>query len=443
MATTFTAATSSRSHEAHPPRQQQQTNNAFLFCSPDESSLHHRLRKNDPEFTDLQLWLNASSNVGSLTDALEDNTAIQDVCLLIHESFGQVPALIIGEAEQRMHHYHHHHDVLDLFAVVGRLPQLQHLFLNTYRFPFVATLPVQAFASAFQGAHQLVELKLWRTNLYGCRPEDLEAWAQALASGCRNLQTFKLIQCRLIEEGEEEAILNDTGTFGTLDSILCALATLPQLVDVELSATKLSALGTLAPASLKQLLGSSTSLQSFSLMHFDLSEGVALAIAEALLPQQQQPQQQQVETSPEYEATRQSNNNIKHVKLKGVGSTATMFRKPLRDAFQMVLQNNYVLETLFLFDQRNLQDDIRFYLKLNRLGRNRLFQHRQYKHYDTITDKNKRSNHYDIITNNESRSQEWIDILALVRDDFQCLFYFLHECPLLLSGNGYENNNNR
>ena len=436
MATTITGTQQPR---------QQQTNNAFLFCSPDEASLHHRLRQNDPDFTDLQLWLNASSNIGSLTVALEGNTVIQDVCLLIHESFGQVPAgTAIGGAEQRMHHYHHHHDVLDLFAAIGRLPQLQTLFLNTYRFPFVATLPVRAFASAFQGAHQLMELKLWRTNLYGCGPEDLEAWAQALASGCRNLQTLKLIQCRLIEEGEEEeAVRNDTGTFGTLDSILCALATLPYLTDVELSATKLSALGTLAPASLKQLLGSSTSLQSFSLMHFDLSEEAVLSIAEALLPQRQQ---QPGDISSQCEVNEQCN-NVKHVKLKGAGSTANMFRKPLREAFKLVLENNYVLETLFLFDQRNLQDEIRFYLKLNRLGRNRLFHHRQRKQ-DGTTSMDRNSNyHHNIFGESDSRAQEWIDILALVRDDFQCLFYFLHECPLLLSNsNGHvneTNNNNR
>ena len=401
---------------------------AFLFCSVEES-IHSRLRRNDDQFTDLQLWLNSASCVGALTEALEENTSIQDVCLLIHESFGggqgqgQAVSSTSSVAQQQ-------HDVLDLFAALGRLPHLTKLFFNTYRFPFVATLPVQAFANVFQGAHVLQEFKLWRTDLYGCCQDDIDGWGRALAHNCHNLQEFRLIKCRLTEENEEEAIRDDAGTFGTLDPILQALAKLPRLKEVELSATKLSALGTLSPPCLRELLRS-PSLESFSLLHFDLSENAVLAIAGSLLQQHGTPATTRSSLGSPTTTTQQSSSiktihgstsiapnqfsksNMKHVKLSGVGSTASMFRKPVRDAFRTVLQCNYVLETLFLFDARNLQEEIRFYLKLNRLGRNRLLHDPQrYK---------------------ESRSQEWIEILVQVRHDLDCLFYFLHECPLLLS----------
>ena len=152
MTTTTTAAvttTASSSRDHQPQRQPRQTNNAFLFCSPDETSFYDSLRQNDPQVTDLQLWLNNTSNIGALRNALEENTVIQEVCFLIHESFGQQRRRMttnsnndeVGEEaeQQRLHHYHRHHvGVLELFDVLGRLPQLQRLFFNTYRFPFVA-----------------------------------------------------------------------------------------------------------------------------------------------------------------------------------------------------------------------------------------------------------------------------------------------------------------
>jgi len=387
---------------------------AFLFCA-EEYFVHKRIRDSPDDFTDLQLWLNSSSCTGALTEALTQNTSIQQVTLLIHESFGDTSTTTGTTSDLQRQ------NISNLFRVLGRLPQLQQLFLNTYRFPFVATLPIKAFSNLFEGAHQLIAFKLWRTDLYGCCQGDVDAWAHALAGTCVCLQEFRLIKCRLTEEHEEEAIRDDSGTFGTMDSILVALSTLPALQEVELSATKLSALGTLSSESLRQLLRGSRSLQSFSLMHFDLSEAAVISIAESLHVYHQQTGAPSIDTATQ-QNHRQSlpqrqRGSLKHVKLSGVGSTASMFRQPIRDAFRSALESNYLLETLFIFDEGNLRDEIRFYLKLNRLGRYQLLQQAPV-----------------ITTQRGGRFQEWIEILVQVHDDLNCLFYFLHECPLLLSG---------
>lgn len=439
---------------------------AFLFCS-DEASIHARLRQNLEDFTDLQLWLNEASNIPDLTDALWHNTSVQEVLLLIHESFGGPE-----------------HEVLLLFAVLGRLPQLSRLYFNTYRFPFVATLPVRCFANVFRSARNLVEFKLWRTDLcvsssreekgeqeQGHQNEQrgpLEAWAMALASS-RSLREFRLIKCRLTAEKDNEGDHNtnitnadhrtrrwaSTGAHsrlqrervsqwgnqslnsigcprptGTLDPVLQALAKLPHLRDVELSATTLAALGDLSQTTLRQIL-LAPSLQTFSLNNFDLSEEACVAIAQALLYQDNvlaenknrrttnnpSPSSRSFSHAPEHNhatSPDKHQSTVQSLRLAGVGSTASMFTKPIREAFRQALQYNYRLERLFLFDSRNLQQEIDFYMKLNRLGRGRLLQHPL------------------------ASRREWVETLVYVRHDLDCLFYFLSIHPLLLRGCGQD-----
>jgi hypothetical protein len=457
---------------------------AFLFCS-DEASIHARLRQNDPEDSiDLQLWLNAASNIPDLTDALWHNTSVQEVLLLIHESFGR------GQPE---------HEVLLLFAVLGRLPRLSRLYFNTYRFPFVATLPVRCFANVFRSARNLVEFKLWRTDLLCVssssssasseekleqqgqqqneQREPLEAWAMALAS-TRSLQEFRLIKCRLTTTEKDHSdgdhnnnIITNTdhrtrrrastgthtqiqrenlssqwgnqslissiacpcSTAGTLDPVLQALAKLPHLLDVELSATTLAALGNLSQTTLRQILRA-PSLQTFSLSNFDLSEEACVIMAQTLLYQERgalvdsknrratdhasRSSRSATDDDDDDYATNADNKHqsstVQSLRLANVGSTASMFTKPIREAFQQTLQYNYRLERLFLFDSRNLQQEIDFYMKLNRLGRGRLLQHPL------------------------ASRKEWVETLVHVRHDLDCLFYFLSIHPLQLRGCGKD-----
>ncbi|CAB9512696.1 expressed unknown protein [Seminavis robusta] len=451
---------------------------AFLFCSADELT-HERLRQNDEDFVDLQVFLSSTSNLHDFTDALWHNTSIQEALLLIHESFGDTSE----------------HEILLFFAVLGRLPQLARLYFNTYRFPFVCRLPVRAFTNVSRSARKLIEFKLWRTDICLFLPkkknekhdedsheqqdhqqqqekepppqQQLQDWANALAA-CRNLREFRIIKCRLTNSNEtnnpqEQEPTQNTTTNNTrrnsaasrrssttttsttdakkkedaccgctLDPLLESLAQLPQLREVELSATKLAALGNLSHDSLKKLISSSHTLQSLSLSNFDLSEEAVVVIGQSLLRQhddtnttQHQHQhhrrpmaQSAVSAAPRRNRNNNNNNNtrrystsnIRNLRLAGVGSTASMLTKPIREAFRQVLQYNYKLERLFLFDNRNLQEEIAFYLKLNKLGRQRLLRQ----------------------DCKEASKTEWMDVLVHVRDDLDCLFYFLSINPLLL-----------
>lgn len=361
---------------------------AFLFCSVEEST-HNRLRENDEQFTDLQLWLNSASDSKGLTEALLQNISIQEVCLLIHESF----------AQQSVEY------ILTLFQALGGLPRLQKLMFNTYRFPFVAALPVQAFANIFQGTQSLVEFKLWRCDLSLLEEDDgsgapaaaFQRWARALSHNIV-LKEFRMVKCRLLEETQQKC---------TLDPMLQALGFLPNLQAVEVSAAEVSALGKIDKKALWALFHSS-SLVELGLRNFDLSEQDIFLIAHSLLQHSSLDKDFRDDKVPNHMPS-SSTSKLKHVRLSGVAGTASVLTKPLRDAFQEVLQSNFTLETLFLFDERNLQAEIQFYTKLNKLGRYRLL--RQYH----VTWK------------------EWIDILVQVKDDLSSLFYFLLSCaPLWL-----------
>ena len=371
----------------------------FLFQSTEEA-LNKRLRDNPEQFTDLQLWLNSDTNLKDLNDAILHNRTIREVCLLIHESFQQ----------------HSAKDILRLFRALGALPQLKKLLFNTYRFPFVATLPIQAFTNAFQGSHNtLTEFKLWRCDLSLLSEEDgspireMERCANAL-NGAKNLKVFRLVKCTLTEE---------TRKLCTLDPILQALTHLPCLQEMELSATEFSALGTISKSTLRSLFRS-TSLLELNLRHFYLDEESILEIAYSLFQyhdidnhHRKSQKEQEDHQHPAY-CHRHKPSKIQSLSMSGITKNQTstgsvMISKPVREAFQKVLRSNYTLETLFLFDTWNLKSEIEFYTKLNRLGRNRLLQ------------------------DHKATRQEWIDLLVQIKDDLDCLFYFLSMNPLLCS----------
>jgi hypothetical protein len=353
------------------------------------------------------VWLNHNTNLSELIDALLENTTVEEVCLLIHETFSEQPT----------------EDILTLFQVLGGLPNLTKLLFNTYRFPFVATLPILAFTNLFKGAQNLVEFKLWRADLALLFPNDassscaFDELAEALVRSTA-LKEFRLIKCRLTEE---------TRKVCTLDPLIQGLAKLPNLREIELSATKMSALGGLSTRSISQLFRSS-SLVALSLRNFDLSEEAVLEIANSLLQHNVLNNCDHHPTHKLKESTRKCDHlkptsiqshssQVKHLKLSGVGGAASMLAKPIREAFHNVLESNYMLETLFLFDERNLQAEIQFYLKLNRLGRSLLLER------------------------SHASQKEWIDILVQVSDDLDCLFYFLSMNPLLCSSQYHEDDN--
>jgi len=523
---------------------------AFLFCySRKEDSVEQKLRQNEEHFTDLQLWLNSDTNIWDLADALEQNTTVQQVCLLIHESFGgsddtDDTVIVDGHPAQQQHAHqhdhdenstvttvtdhteqtnqslvveeHHHHsnassanyDVLALFRALGGLPQLTRLFVNTYRFPFVAKLPILAVASLFDRrpiqhaslsqqpqlplSNNLVEFKLWRTDLTVSQPDHAEQhlleWAQAMVRHCHNLREFRLIKCRLILQNNNSNNNDNTNATATaqdqrqeaspnrqprqapvqrheasstasttattapvtssLDPLMQGLSKLPFLQDVELTATELSDLGFLSPWALSRLLKDAPNLQSFSLSNFDLSEDAVLAIAHGLVVEKQhqdhpptkEPSTKKAiqlpsihnEIAPETKSSTTNNtrckvSHVRHVKLSKVGITASMFRKPLRESFHTVLESNYHLESLFLFDERNLQEEIAFYTKLNRLGRLKLLQQNDNAYNAPLFDSTTTIN-----------NQEWIDLLLQVQHDLPVLYYFVRVNPLILCAGTHQ-----
>lgn len=371
---------------------------AFLFASP-EHTIRSNLVKNSKDFSTLTLCLTTSSNVPELIDALWENTTVEEVCLLIHESFVEQPE----------------REVLFLFSALGRLPQLKSIFFNTYRFNFSAILSIRSFTNVFRSNRRLVAFKLWRTelcvsfynndeNITG--PQQIADWAEAL-SRSRCLKEFQLIKCRI----SQELLCSDDTDIPSplLDPILEALGKLSSLKTVEMSAAKPSAMGSLSGKGLSKLM-LSRSLESLNLCNLDLSEDAAVAIAHGLIPEapvDPQSASQQQSAIPFHCPT---TSLIRHVRLAGAGSVASVFPKPVRDSFRTVLQSNYRLETLHLFNAHNLQNEISFYTKLNRYGRSLL-----------------------MLEHHGSR-KEWVETLAEVSDDVDCLFYFLGVNPLLCCG---------
>lgn len=377
---------------------------AFLFASP-EQTIRSNLVKNRKDFSTLTLCLTTSSNVPELIDALWENTTVEEVCLLIHESFVEQPE----------------REVLFLFSALGRLPQLKSIFFNTYRFNFSAILSIRSFTNVFRSNRRLVAFKLWRTelcvsfynndeNITG--PQQIADWADAL-SRSRCLKEFQLIKCQL----SQELLCSDDTDIPSpiLDPILEALGKLSSLKTIEISAAKPSAMGSLSEKGLSRLM-LSRSLESLNLCNLDVSDDAAVAIAQGLIPEASvDPHSKHTNTRIQQQSAISlpcpTISLIRHVRLAGAGSIASVFPKPVRDSFRMALQSNYRLETLYLFNTHNLQNEISFYTKLNRYGRSLL-----------------------MLEHHGSR-KEWVETLAEVSDDVGCLFYFLGVNPLLCCGN--------
>lgn len=101
----------------------------------------------------------------------------------------------------------------------------------------------------------------------------------------------------------------------------------------------------------------------------------------------------------------QVNNTLSCLELHGLNDVSTSTEY----AFQNMMKTNYTITKLKLFNTETYSKlTINFYLKLNKVGRNKLLG-----------------------TTNVSKD-EWINVLSQVRHDLSCIFYFISTNPLFV-----------
>lgn len=100
-------------------------------------------------------------------------------------------------------------------------------------------------------------------------------------------------------------------------------------------------------------------------------------------------------------------------KLQAMARSAPPFSTgDVQLAFSQAIKKNYQLQEFSMPCNQEYQNEIAFYLKLNMIGRRKLFR---------------RSGNQSLC----ARKEEWVEVLSTARHDVSCLFYFLSMNPTI------------
>lgn len=398
------------------------------------------LCRNDEQLTYLQLLRpetdTSPSALARLVQGLNTNTNIQRVRVIAPRNFYRGNDRGSNEEVTFIRQR--------LFQAVGRLPKLEELKIDAYA--GMATFPMEVLAQTIMGGRELKELELWdlKLTLENVNEDGTSQSLENLNVALHNhpsLEKFTLYNCQL----QESSVC-------TLDPLLSALATIPTLRQVYITAA--AAVSSAADSvsftrTALEDLCRSPSLQELGLWKFnflyssqqDTADPLALiapAIAETnvlrmfefgkchLSREGDEALAAMLEVNTSLEeldlhldssasiggnslceivatakALQSHNSTLKKMKLWG------LLNRSNQEALVRMICDNYSLETFRLLDaDRDISAQIDFYIDLNRRGRQ-----------------------YFLASDQPVTTRQWLDLLE--KSDLSTIFYYLCRKPSL------------
>ena len=376
-----------------------------------------------------ELSLDASSDIAGLTIAVQSlSAAVKEIRVDIYSSFA-------SRWEEDT--------VPNLFSALGLVPKLLKIeFYGLRIFPY--KIPIAMVERTLSRAVHLEDFCLVGVNLSADQPDEFTEFSETLRRHPA-MKAFSLDNCRR----------SDAFHGSTLDeAIVRVLVQIPTLEKVVIRAMEARMWGIISCASVGLLCSSST-LKSLELCVFSNDDDSVMAeMAKSLIRAKDQSQLTELSVSGSLggmvgaEAISEMlsiNTSLKSLELhlrsrseddeSGIiqisyalaknktlasfqlhGATAHSCGSwDARKAYLRMLQTNYSLhDSVLIFHPTFLRPDNEYYSKLNRFGRGRLLE------------------------NSNIGRDEWVDTLIKVRDDLDCIYYFLKAQPSLCSSSSME-----
>jgi len=373
-----------------------------------------RVRRNDDRLTTLQLILSGPVDVEALKGVLRMNTKVAEVIIYVDETF----LVQLPEEETQ-----------DLFRTIGGMPNLQKLGFHSQS-GSSGVLSVHALVAITSQAARLVHFGLSDVCLWGTQ-DSFEQWATQLQTQLF-LQSFCVCECELMEPSNEcpldpvlvslsilpslEALFFQAATANALGRVsfraVSAICAAPQLQDLrignfELGNRHIDQLSQVLPSNgvlselkldagieflletahaLAKILKYNNRLKSLELgLTSMISDECAVTVAESL----------------------RDNNALESFTLsRGANARFRPFiSKVCQDAFVEMLQHNFTLETLVLFQRFPVKEEFKLYLTLNKYGRK------------------------EFLRSHTMDRGDWIRTIYKVGDDLDSIFYYLSMNP--------------
>lgn len=377
-----------------------------------------RVRRNDDRLSTLQLILSGAVDLVALKEVLRVNTKVAEVIIYVDESF--LVELPVEETR-------------DLFRTIGGMPNLQKLGFHSQS-GSSGVLSIPALIAITSHATRMVHFGISDVALWGTKA-DFQVWATQLQTQLF-LQSFCVCECELLEPSKE----------CPLDPLLTVLSILPSLEALFLQAATPNALGQVSPEAVGAI-GMAPQLQDLRLGNFELKHHHMEQMSR-VLPYNNVLTELKLDACHEFlpETACALAKILKHnKKLKSLelGLTSMMsdecavtlakslhyntalesftlsrgantrFRptisKVCQQAFVEMLHQNFVLETLVLFQRFPVKKEFKLYLTLNKYGRG------------------------DLLMSHTTEREDWVQAIHKVSDDLDSIFYYLSINPNLCS----------
>ncbi|CAB9524485.1 expressed unknown protein [Seminavis robusta] len=363
----------------------------------------------------LRITLDHSLDVASYRRRFEVSSNVRDVLLKVQSSSEE------DEVSE---------SVKTLFRGLRDLKKLKALSFESVEDEISrpGSVPLQTITVAVTHARNLKDLFIGNIVLRGSTEQNLSAFTSVLRRR-RSLEEFSLVGCQF-----------PTATRSpSLDPMVRGIAYLPQIRVVHLQARSVNHLGTLTSPAVSALCVSKT-LKELKLFQFDLTDDQFMTASRSLesnnsleelslgvcnftivttaalakmlrrnsilrwlelAPKQQIEDKLLVQIAEAVE----ENSSLQHLALDGRFGPLS---QPVKDAFERMLEENYLLKTLRLFDTPQTQPEFHMYIRLNRVGRNHLLDPKS-----------------------SANRSDWLHAIHSVIDSLDCIYYCISVNPFL------------
>jgi hypothetical protein len=377
-----------------------------------------RVRRNDDRLSTLQLILSGAVDLTALKGVLRVNTKVSEVIIYVDESF------LVELPVEETH---------DLFRTIGGMPNLQKLGFHSQS-GSSGVLSIKALIAITSPATRMVHFGISDVALWGSQA-DFQLWATQLQTQLF-LQSFCVCECELLDPSKE----------CPLDPLLTVLSILPSLEALFLQAATPNALGQVSPEAVAAI-GMAPQLQDLRLGNFELKHPHMVQMGKVLSSNVVLTElkidscvELHRETAVAMAKMLRNNRRLKSFELgltsmipddcavvlaeslkynttmesftlsKGTGARFRPITSQVcQTAFVDMLHQNYVLETLVLFQRFPVKKEFKLYLTLNKYGRGKL------------------------LMSHASEREDWIQAIYKVNDDLDSIFYYLGINPSLCS----------
>jgi hypothetical protein len=314
-----------------------------------------------------------------------------------------------------------------LFRGLQHLKKLKTLTFEPRDENYPGSVPVQALSAAVTHSRNLKDLFIGNLTVRGST-EDLDVLSRAIRRR-QSLEDFALVGCTFPEPTRSPA----------LDALVRSMVDLPQIQVVQIQATALNQLGTLTSPAVSALCHSKT-LKELKLRNFDLTDDQFMTAVRSLETNKTLEELSigdcnftivttaalakmlrrnsiltGLELTPkgriedklliQVAEALDENTSLKHFELRGNFGPLS---QSVKDAFERMLEENYMLRSLKVYSGSENIQEFRMYLRLNRVGRSNLL------------DPKSRVSRVD-----------WVNAIHQVSDNLDCIFYCLSVNPFL------------